>query len=426
MAYGDNTLSANHQWTFNNTFNDNIGTMGLTNSGGTFETTPITRDSTHSFITTTREDRASILPTNDTGLIASQRYAFGGWFMTDKIQGPPTLIHKQGGATNGFAVFMWAGNNVMLQTLIDNGTTLLSQIFSDIALTSNRPYHIFCKFSGNSFDNEVSLFLDGVKQTKSKDGSSVDVSQMAAYNSELSWGENGVNSTDVTVGTTTIIVKAPIKGYWSQWWNWDEAVADITETQIRNDIFAPGAIPDIIITSDTEAAMQTQLDTHIGSTTNDSPLNFLIEAVTGDGDLSLISNNIIFNNRASIHVRYEGNGILNWINANGSNASKGSSINQDIVFGNFVVPRITTIDTITKLPIENVRVFLTDSSSNVIINDVTNVNGEVFAFYVHVTDEAVNGVARKGTSAPYYIESKINGTITQSGLDETVIMILDQ
>ena len=62
MAYGDITLNADHQWTFNNVLTDNIGSLTLTNAGGVFVTTPITRDSTHSYQTNGRDDIVSVLP----------------------------------------------------------------------------------------------------------------------------------------------------------------------------------------------------------------------------------------------------------------------------------------------------------------------------------------------------------------------------
>lgn len=316
MAYGDNTLNADHQWTFNNVLTDNIGSLTLTNTGGVFVATPITRDSTHSFQTNGRDDLATVTPTTDSGSVELSQYAFSGWFMVSQIQGPPTLIYKQGG-TNGFAIFLWAGNNVMLQVKC-NG--VIRQIFSDIALTSNRPYHFVVRFSGSAFDNEVSFYIDAVKQTLNKDGVTPNGATMNAHTGTHCFGENGTSSVDVQVGTESVLVKAPLNGYWSQWWTWSGINAALSESDINEDIFGAGAIPQITITSDTQAAMQSQLDTYTGGSSNDEPLVFLIEGVTGDGDLGL-SLDYTFDPRSSQHIRYEGSGTLTWTNLNGANAS---------------------------------------------------------------------------------------------------------
>lgn len=197
------------------------------------------------------------------------------------------------------------------------------QIFSDIALTDNRPYHFFVRYSGSGFNNEIEFYLDGVKQTSSRNGVIPGAASMTAHSSGHTFGENGTASTEVPVGSETVLVKAPVNGFWSEWWTWEGSDADaITQTQIDNDLLGAGAIPEVTITAGTEVAMQAQLDTYIGTTRGDEPLCFLVEEVTGGGDLNLTADNITFNTRASIHVRYEGTGTLNWTNENGSDASR--------------------------------------------------------------------------------------------------------
>lgn len=323
MAYGDTLLGADHRWSFNNVLTDSVGSLTVTNTGGVFVATPITRDATHSYQTNGRDDLAVVATTTDTGSAGFSRYAFQGWFMASQIQGPPTLIYKQGGNTAGFALFLWAGNNVMLQVKDTSGNDNL-QIFSDIALTDNRPYHFYVKYSGSGFDNEVEFYIDGVKQTANRNGVTPGAASMTAHTGNHNWGENGTGSTDVSVGANAVIVKAPVNGFWSEWWTWEGADADHTQTEIDDDLFGAGAIPDITISSDTEANMQTALDAYADTVRGDEPLCFLIEAVTGDGDLSLSADNITFNERASIHVRYEGTGTLTWTNDNGSNADRSS------------------------------------------------------------------------------------------------------
>lgn len=323
MAYGDNTLNADHQWTLDNTLNDNIGTLNLTATGTAFTAVQLTRDSTQGLLTNGRDDLATVAPDATSGSVALERYAFAGWFRTTQIQGPPCCIYKQGG-TNGFALFLWAGNNVMLQAKLNGGNTII-QIFSDIALTDQRTYHFAVKFSGTNYDDEVSFYIDGVKQTLNKDGVAPGQTTMDAHTGVISFGENGTEGVDVQVGSESVLVKAPVNGVWSQWWTWSGADAQaLTDNDFRENVFAPGAVPEITISADTGANMQIALDAIASTIRGDFPLCILVEEVTGGGDLSLDADNITFNSRASIHVRYEGTGTLSWTNINGSNASLGS------------------------------------------------------------------------------------------------------
>lgn len=324
MAYGDTLLGADHQWSFNNVLTDGVGSLTVTNSGGTFVTTPITRDSTHSYQTNGRDDLATVAPDATTGTAGFNRFAFQGWFMASQIQGPPCLIFKTGGNTAGFALFLWGGNNVMLQVKDVNANNNI-QVFSDIALTDNRPYHFFVRYSGSGFSNEIEFYIDGVKQLANKDGVIPGAASMTAYTGAITWGENGTTSIDVSVGNEAVLVKAPVNGFWSQWWTWEGADSEsITQTQIDDDLFGAGAIPDVTISADTEINMQTALDVIASTVRPDVPLCILVEEVTGGGDLNLTADNITFDPRASIHVRYEGSGTLNWTNSNGANADRSS------------------------------------------------------------------------------------------------------
>lgn len=337
MAYGDNTYGADHEWSFNNVLTDSIGTLNLSNTGGVFVATPITRNSTHSYQTNGRDDLAVVGTDATSGASGFDRYAFQGWFMVSQIQGPPTLIYKQGGNTSGFALFLWAGNNVMLQVKDVNAANNI-QIYSDIALTNNRPYHFLIRYSGSGFSNEIEFYLDGVKQTSNNGTVQPGAASMTAHTGNHTFGENGTTSIDVSVGDEAVLIKAPVNGFWSRWWTWFGGSAEsITQTQIRDNLFGEGAIPGITIISDTEANMQIALDAIASTLRGDEPVNILVEEVSGGGALNLNADNITHDPRASIHVFYEGSGTLNWTNSNGSNASIGS---QNV---NFINPAIATI-----------------------------------------------------------------------------------
>lgn len=325
MAYGDTLLGADHRWSFNNVLTDSVGSLTVTNTGGSLVATPITRDTTHSYQTNGRDDLATVAPDATTGTAGFNRFAFQGWFRVSQIQGPPVLIFKTGGNTAGFALFMWAGNNVMLQVK-DTGATDNIQLYSDIALTNNRPYHFFVRYSGSGFSNEIEFYIDGRKQTSNRIGVTPGAASMTAYTGNINWGENGSAGTDVNVGTETVLIKAPVNGFYSEWWTWEGADAEaITQDDINDTLFAPGAIPDFTISADTEANMQIALDAIASSVRPDVPLCITVEEVTGGGDLNLNADNITFNSRAGMHVEYQGSGTLFWTNSNGSDASLGTS-----------------------------------------------------------------------------------------------------
>lgn len=340
MAYGDNTLNADHTWSFDNTLNDPVGPVTLTNAGTTFTPLPITRDSENSLLTNSRDDIASCPPQNNTGKVSTDLYTVGGWFMVSQIQGPPVLIYGQGGST-GLAFFMWSGNNLMCQFKTPTRTV---QIYSDIALTNNRAYHIMAKFEGSNFDNEISFYIDGVKQNVSLDGVNID-STTFSHTAGHAWGTNTV-ATNIQVGSANVICKASVNGYYSQWWTWQGSKARLSNQSITDTIVAPGAIPGVTISSGSQGVMQAELDNIQNSLRGDTALAIMVEEVTGGGDLNLLANNITFNERVSIDVYYEGSGTLYWTNQNSSNASKGTS---NVVFINPAQVTLTDLADFTEI-----------------------------------------------------------------------------
>jgi hypothetical protein len=210
MAYGDTTLGADHRWPFNGDLLDAIGSLDLTGSGTGFVGSGITRDGSNALRTDGRDDLATATPDATTGASGFNRYAFQGWFRVTQIQGPPVCIYKQGGSTAGFALFMWAGNNVMLQVIDTAASTPILQFFSKIALRANRTYHFFVRYSGSGFSDEIEFYIDGVKQTATLTGSTAPgAASMTAHTGLIAFGENGSASTEVPVGSQAVLVKAP-------------------------------------------------------------------------------------------------------------------------------------------------------------------------------------------------------------------------
>jgi hypothetical protein len=66
--------------------------------------------------------------------------------------------------------------------------------------------------------------------------------------------------------------------------------------------------------------MQTALDAYADDVIGDVPLGFAVEDSTS-GDFTLVADNITFNSKCSLHIRYEGNDTLTWVNDNGGDAA---------------------------------------------------------------------------------------------------------
>ena len=87
--------------------------------------------------------------------------------------------------------------------------------------------------------------------------------------------------------------------------------------------------------------MQSSLDAFQNTTRPNVPLAIRIEAVSGDGDLTLNVNNIVFDPLSSIHVQYMGTGTLTLVNIGSSNTSIKSTPNAGTV--TIVTPKVLTV-----------------------------------------------------------------------------------
>jgi len=78
-------------------------------------------------------------------------------------------------------------------------------------------------------------------------------------------------------------------------------------------------------------------------------------------------------------------------------------------------------------PISGARVYLTkDVGGDVILNGTTNASGIIEdTEYIYTADEAVSGWGRKSTSAPFYKQGNVSGTIVSTGLLMTAVMVSD-
>jgi hypothetical protein len=317
MAYVDDilTLSPDRVFTFNNVSTDTTATDTYTSTE--FDAAPICRDSTHCLRTNGTSDNPTGVAFD--GLQDASERMVALWFRCTAIQGPPTLIYREGGGTAGASLILWAGNNVMLQVWDDVNAHMV-QIYCDKPLEINRDYHLAYSFKDTTKTTEVKFYIDGVEQSDSN----VDKTLLTAMTPYTGTPEFGYTvAGDIPVGNGEVLLVAPVTGRYShlsEWWGTTPSYSDFYDK-----VFSRGAIPQYTITSDTEANMQSQLDAI--ATTGDYPLGILIEEVSGGGDLNLTSTTV-FGDSTSCHIRYEGTGTLNFTNGAGSNAvTYGGNVN---------------------------------------------------------------------------------------------------
>jgi len=499
MAYGDviDALSPNHRWSFDNTVNDQVGTVHGTASGTTFVTTPLCEDASYSLLTDAVADRLTLPSTTDINNSAQTRKAFAGWFMTTAINDPPKRIYGEGDTTTSFAFIMGWGNNVIYE--VDDANFTI-QIFGNTHLAPNRKYHLCMVFEGNGYGNELRAYLDGVEQLGAYP---TDRQPDYATLTARTVGEFGDPVGTVAVGGKEVILNSPVNGNYNEWASWDGAVAVLTDSEIRTELFEKGALPDVTISSGTQSAMQTALDAYSSTTRADAPLCIRIEANTGDTDLTLELDDITFNSLASIHVQYVGTAALTLINTNGSDCSITSVTNGGtIVLKTEVSVTVTAKDAVDFSNIQTARALMlaatggdlpfeesvtivrsastatvthtahglvtgdgvsivganqqeyngiytitvtgvntytytvsgtpdtpatgTITSTAVIINDLTDVNGEVTTLFGYTSDQPFSGRIRKGSASTFYQTSVISGTILSSGLNIISLLVGDE
>jgi len=432
MAYSldISELGADHHWKFDGNSNDSIGSANGTDTSISYTDTAIAKDATNCATTNAVGDRISIPTTTDIDGSAQSRWAFGGWFSTTTTQEPPKSIAGRGNTTNAIRFILFLGNTVMAEA-DPGGSDEILQSYGPTFLADNRVYHLFARWSGSGYDNKFDFFVDGVLMTNAAPSSRApDITTFPAT-SVLEFGDPAGT---VSVGGTQVILNAPVNGKYQHWVTFNDG--DIpTDTEIREILFERGALADITIASDTESNMQNALDVYKNTERNDAACCIEIEPVSGGGDFTLDLKNITFNNKASIHVRYNGSAdTLTLRNVSGAGCSiVASPFGGSINLRTEVEVKVTTKKVSDFSIIQNVRVLLKAGAGGPLPEDtiiidklLTDSNGEILVNFDYESDQPVYGVARKASSSPYYVSAEINDTITENGLDITVLMVVDE
>lgn len=324
MAYSDDisNLGADHHWKFNGNSNDAIGSANGTDTSITYITGSIAQDGAVVASMNAVGDRISIPTTTDINNSNQAIKAVGGWFWTSAIQLPFVRIYGEGDNVTSFQLVMGLGNNLTFE--IRDSTNFQVQVYNDTPVATSRAYHFFMRFSDNNNNNIVDLFIDGVKMTRAEP---TDRQPDDALLASRGVAEFGDPAGTVGLDGTAILIVAPAQSGTSRyqhWATWDGT--EVTDTEVREELFEKGALADVTISTDTEANMQTAIDAYADTLRGDSPCCIEVEAVTGGGDFTLDLDNITFNSLASIHVRYNGTAdTLTIRNTNGADASIGAA-----------------------------------------------------------------------------------------------------
>lgn len=316
-------LNPDHRWSFDGVYTDSISTANGVNTGTIVTDFAICEGVSNCMTTNGVGDRVT-LPQTATIDDETDRKTMCGWFEVTDIQQPPCRVWGEGNSTTSISIIIGFGNALTFEVDSDNFTL---QIYSDIQLEINRPYHLAVTFESNSFGNEFRAYLDGVKQLDSADV--IPNSNLPARTA----GEFGDPAGTVSIGGTAILLVAPVNGKYNEWYSFSGAPAVISDSIVRQDLFERGAIPTVVVTN------QTELDALANSTLTNAPLCIRVDVADS---ISLTADNVTFDPLASIHVQYTGTGTLDWTNTNGSDASIGSTPEGGTI--NFINPATLTIN----------------------------------------------------------------------------------
>lgn len=319
-----NSLSPANLWVFDGDSTESILGLASTDTGVSYSDSAICEGATNCMTTDGTGDRVSVA--SDVSLNGSSQNlrAIGGWFRTTAFQLPPKTIYREGSSGDYLQFVMWAGNKMMFE--VSNSAGVNVQAFSDRIASVDRSYHIFGILEGDGDGNLVALFVDGVEQsiTEPPNGEFGATSLNSRGQAEF-----GDASGATEVGQATVLLNAPVDGNYNYWASWNSGLP--TSTQVREILFEKGALADVVVSS------QADVDAIAGTVRPNVPLCIRVDI---DGNADLTADNITFDELASIHVQYLGNGTLNWTNINGSNASIGSTPNGGTL--NFVNPSVLT------------------------------------------------------------------------------------
>jgi len=308
-------MSPDHYWPLDNTYDDNGSTGPIRNmttdisgGGGAFVAAPISEDAAFTWRLsglTQRRGCADSVNMNITN--ALQQRTMGGWVQFAGIQQSLSAIYKEGGAVNNLAFTCGVGN-VVTAALADTGDDNV-QAFSDSRFRPGRPQHIMLRYDYNTVPREFSFWVDGRKQSVTSGNPLTSAgNHLDQHSGDINWGDPDSN---LETGGTDIGYSGQQACDYQHWATWSENSANtgaLSEAEIL-ELFQRGAVPADVITSDTQANMQVDLDATVGERA-DWPLSYRIEAPSGGGDLVLDMTDKVFDALITEHLEWRGSGTL--------------------------------------------------------------------------------------------------------------------
>lgn len=306
-------VQPDHYWAFQNDYVDEVGTAIANNSSGgtpTFDATPIVKGDTHCLLIDGQTDYVSPADQTDMNTSTSAtRRLMGGWIMLDRVSQTLSVVWEEGAQVNNYALLNGFGNSLIWQFADASGDYV--QAYMDIKLTPNRPYHVLMDFNGSGFKGGIcGCYLDGFYQSLTN-GNPWELTTFPSHSGNISWGHE--TNEDLKVGddrgvdATVIEFTSTVACRYAHWYSWENK--GLTDEIIRVELFEKGALQDVTIGSDTEANMQLDMDAYAGTNRPDVPCAIEVGVCT-DGDFALDLDNITFDDKASIQIRYMGSSIL--------------------------------------------------------------------------------------------------------------------
>lgn len=400
MAYADDidALSPDHAFSFDGSVTDRTAALGSVNSGLVFSGSAICEGVSNSMVTNGINDVLTMSDSLTFTNVAQSRLALGGWLSLSAIQNPPKHAFLMGSATNAIKILVGWGNALMFE-LFSLGNFSI-QVFGDVSLEVDRPYHLFMVFEGNGFSNEFRCYLDGVPQMDAEPPNRQPDSSELPGRSAMLFGIPPSGTS--LVGGTQVSTLALINGGYNEWAFFDGANAVLTDAEVRVELFEKGALASVTISSDTEANMQIALDALSSTVRPNEALNIRVEAVTGGGDFTLTADDITHDPLASIHVQYMGIDTLTWVNNNDSDASIGSTPNGGVVA--FVTPAVLTISPL--IAGSEVRIYQAGT-----LNEIAGIENSGISFAQSINAASVDIIIHR----PSYQYVKVGGVDMTSG-----------
>lgn len=314
-------------WTFDNTYNDEQGTLNASTRQGTpsFEAFVGARGSTHSLKI---DERNQIVQAPDNDVMNMQSLTtrmFGGWIYITETQKPLITIYEEGGSVNNLCLFMGIGG-ILIAQLGDSGDDNV-HVYSDKPLRPGRWYHILMAFDYLG-SRELMLYVDGEKQKESF-GNPLGATDLDSHSGDISFG---LSESSLQVFGTNVMFSGPKTAYYSYWVNYNKM---LTDSEVKEGLFLLGVAGTTTLSADTLTNMQSTLNTTYGGTQLPiAAVGLTVEQATDENIMRLEATNVQFDPDSTVHIMYEGTGILNWVNLGNSDAdfskcysSGGGSIN---------------------------------------------------------------------------------------------------